>query len=86
MALCSLLHLVEQIRFHEHVHEMRVIWDGEVDGPSSCVGKPPLHHVPQHLRAFPVERRCQRFQLGMGLRVQAGLLPDAVAALARVWP
>jgi hypothetical protein len=47
MALCGRLHLVEQVWFHEQVHEMGASWDRRVNGPSSCVGKPPLHDIPQ---------------------------------------
>jgi hypothetical protein len=84
MALGGLLHLVKQVRFHQHVHEVGAIWDGGVDGPSVCVGKPPLHHVPQDLRAFPMQSSRQLLQLGMLLRVQAGLLPHAITLLARL--
>jgi hypothetical protein len=60
MALGGLLHLVEQVRFHQHVHKMRAIWHRWVDGPCGRMSERPLHDVPQDRCALPVERRCQR--------------------------
>jgi hypothetical protein len=48
------------------------------------VGKPPLHDLPQDLCAFSMKSSRQLLQLGMRLRVQAGLLPHAIALLARL--
>lgn len=68
-----------------YMHEVRAIGDRWVDSPFLRVSAPPLHDVPQDLRAFPVEEIGQGLQFGMRFRIEAHLLPHAIAALARLW-
>ena len=65
----------------DEVHRRR---DGPVNDPSPRVGEPPRHDVAQHRGARPVEGASQLFELDGCLRVEAGLVADAVAEVSRV--
>jgi hypothetical protein len=80
----GMLHLPEQLGFHQQVHEVRAVGNGWGDRPSPRLGEAPTHDVAQDGRALPMDGACQLLQLGMRLGVQPGLVTDAVAPLARL--